>query len=163
MHPTDLTVAAVVRHDDRYLMIEEHAMGRIVVTQPGGHLESGESPEQAVVREVFEETGCHVNCGALIGTYLWIHPQTRQQFLRIVYEARFERLDESAALDDGIIRRLWLSREDIAFERRRLRTPIVLRCVDDYENGKRESDRLIAGMLPLQQNIAAVMARADLV
>ena len=38
MYPTDLTVAAVVRHDDKYLLIEETAMGREVITQPGGHI-----------------------------------------------------------------------------------------------------------------------------
>ena len=67
-------------------------MGLIVLSQPGGHIESGEAPEQAVVREVLEETGCTVACADMIGVYLWIHPQTRQQFLRIVYAAEFRQL-----------------------------------------------------------------------
>ena len=61
MYPTDLTVAAVVERDGRYLLVEEHAMGLVVLSQPGGHIEAGESPEQAVVREVLEETGCTVH------------------------------------------------------------------------------------------------------
>ena len=109
MYPTDLTVAAVIEHEGRYLLVEERAMGRRVLTQPGGHIEADESPEQAVVREVLEETGCSVGCADMIGVYLWIHPQTRQQFLRIVYAANFISCDESLPLDDGILGRRWMS------------------------------------------------------
>ncbi|MEM6513345.1 MAG: NUDIX domain-containing protein [Pseudomonadota bacterium] len=163
MYPTDLTVAAIVRRDNEYLMVEERANGRLVFTQPGGHIEASESPEQAVVREVLEETGCTVNCGELVGVYLWIHPQTRQQFLRLVFEAHFESSDSNATLDDGILRALWLGREDIESRRDRLRTPVVLRCLHDYEQGKRQADSLFTGMLPLQHNVDAVLAKADLV
>jgi len=58
--PTDLTVAAVVPKDGRYLMVEERASGVVVVAQPGGHIWAGESPEQAVIRETLEETRCTV-------------------------------------------------------------------------------------------------------
>ena len=78
MYPTDLTVAAVIERDDKYLLVEEYAMGQRVLTQPGGHIEADESPEQAVVREVLEESACTVACADMIGVYLWIHPQTRQ-------------------------------------------------------------------------------------
>ena len=60
-------------------MIEERSSGEVVVTQPGGHIDTGESPEQAVVREAMEETGCEISVSGLLGVYLWIHPQTRQQ------------------------------------------------------------------------------------
>lgn len=163
MYPTDLTVAAVVLRDSRYLFIEEIANRRKVLTQPGGHIESGESPEQAVVRETLEESGCTVLCEDLVGVYLWIHPQTRQQFLRLVYSADFVSCDESAQLDRGVIARRWLTREEIEQNRARLRSPVVLRCVHDFEAGKRQSDALITGMLPLSDNVAAVIAAADLV
>ncbi|MEM8683112.1 MAG: NUDIX domain-containing protein [Pseudomonadota bacterium] len=163
MYPTDLTVAAIVRHEDNYLMVEERSMGRDVFCQPGGHIESGESPEQAVVREVLEETGSIVTCGDLVGVYLWIHPQTRQQFLRIVFEAHFQSMDNDATLDDGILRTLWMSRGEIENRRDRLRTPVALRCVADYEQGRRPADSVFTGMLPLQHNVDAVLARADLV
>ena len=163
MYPTDLTVAAVVLRDSRYLFIEEIANRRKVLTQPGGHIESGESPEQAVVRETLEESGCTVLCEDLVGVYLWIHPQTRQQFLRLVYSADFVSCDENAQLDRGVIARRWLTREEIEQNRARLRSPVVLRCVHDFEAGKRQSDALITGMLPLSDNVAAVIAAADLV
>jgi len=163
MYPTDLTVAAVVLNEGRYLFVEETASRRRVLTQPGGHIEAGESPEQAVVRETLEETGCTVVCEDLIGVYLWIQPQTRQQFLRLVYSADFVSCDEHATLDDGIIERRWLTLADVEKARQHLRSPVVLRCLHDFEAGKRQSDALITGMLPLERNVAAVMAAADLV
>lgn len=163
MYPTDLTVAAVVEHENAYLLVEEYAMGRRVLTQPGGHIEADESPEQAVVREVLEETGCTVECESMIGVYLWIHPQTRQQFLRIVYAAKFIGCDDSLALDDGILGRRWMTFDDLRDRRSVLRSPAVLRCVEDYASGRRESDALFTGMLPLQQNVHRILATADLV
>ena len=163
MYPTDLTVAAVVLNEGRYLFVEETASRRQVLTQPGGHIEAGESPEEAVVRETMEETGCTVVCEDLIGVYLWIQPQTRQQFLRLVYSADFVCCNEHASLDSGIIARRWLTLADVEKARQHLRSPVVLRCLHDFESGKRQSDALITGMLPLEQNVAAVMAAADLV
>jgi len=161
MHPTDLTVAAIVRHDDRYLMVNSKDNGRPTLTQPGGHLDADQGPEQAAIHHTDTATGLRIRCGDLVGTYLWIHPQTRQQFLRIVYAAELASAEHPETTDTtgGI----WMRREDLAFDRKRLQSPIVLRCIEDYESGKRESDRLIGGMLPLQHNIASVMACADLV
>jgi len=163
MYPTDLTVAAVVDLDGRFLLVEEQAMGRKVLSQPGGHIEAGESPEEAVVRETLEETGCDVECGELIGVYLWIHPQTRQQFLRIVYAAKFIACDEEQKLDDGIIARRWATLAELESRQSKLRSPAVLRCVRDFVSGKRQSDALFTGMLPLQQNVYRILATADLV
>ncbi|MDH3849160.1 MAG: NUDIX hydrolase [Gammaproteobacteria bacterium] len=163
MQPTDLTVSAVIERDGQYLMVEEITSGAVVLNQPGGHLETGESPEEAVIREVLEETGCDVACGELVGIYLWIHPQSRQQFLRIVYVASLLNEDESRPLDDGIIAKRWLSRADIEYRRQSLRTPIVQRCILDFEAGRRQSDVLFSDMLPLQHNVHAVIASADLV
>lgn len=163
MHPTDLTVAAVVEHEGRFLLVEEYASGSRVFSQPGGHIEAGESPDQAVTRETLEETGCDVACQDLIGVYLWIHPQTRQQFLRIVYSAQFLNCDEQRALDDGIIGRQWLTLDEIAGRQSILRSPVVLRCVRDYVAGQRKSDSLLTRMMPLQHNVDRVLATADLV
>ena len=137
-------------------------MGQAVLNQPGGHIEAGESPEEAVIREALEETGCDVGCGELIGVYLWIHPQTRQQFLRLAYVAEFLGCDESRALDANIIERRWMSREELESRRARVRSPAVLRCIDDFEAGRRQADNLFSGMIPLQHNVDAILASADL-
>jgi len=163
MYPTDLTVAAVIEHDDKYLLVEEYAIGRRVFSQPGGHFEADESPEQAVIRETLEETGCTIECEDMIGVYLWIHPQTRQQFLRIIYAAKYVSCDESLPLDEGVISRRWMSLQDLRDRKAVLRSPAVLRCVEDYNSGQRQSDALLTGMTPLQQNVHKILAAADLV
>jgi ADP-ribose pyrophosphatase YjhB (NUDIX family) len=161
--PTDLTVAAVVPDDGRYLIVEEQASGILVVTQPGGHIEANESPEDAVVRETLEETACTVEVDSLLGVYLWIHPQTRQQFLRIVYVAKFISENKAFPLDDGVHAVHWYTLDDLKRRRKSLRSPVVVRCIEDYVAGKRKPQSLLAGMMPVQQNVDAVLASASLV
>lgn len=163
MLPTDLTVCAVVERNDKHLIVEERSSGVVVVTQPGGHIESGESPEDAVVREVLEETGCIVSVNGLLGVYLWIHPQTRQQFLRIVYVADLVTENRKRKLDDGIHAVHWYTVADIKHRKRDCRSPVVLKCIEDYLAGKRAPATLLAGMMPVQKNVGAVLAHACLV
>ena len=163
MHVTDLTVSAVVEHDGRFLIVEERSSGIVVMNHPGGHIESGESPEQAVIREALEETGCKITVGEMLGIYLWIHPQTRQQYLRIAYVGNYISHDESRVLDDGVYAIHWFTPADIRQRLLRLRSPMVMRCVEDYLAGRRQSDSFLASLMPVQQNVAAVMANAALV
>lgn len=163
MLPTDLTVSAVVEQDGRYLIVEERVAGVVVLTQPGGHLETHESPEQAVVREALEETRYLIEVDSLLGVYLWIHPQTRQQFLRIVYVADLVREDRKAPLDDAIRAVHWYTLQDLERRRGMLRTPVVTRCIADYLSGRRQPDTLLAELGPIQKNVDAVLANACLV
>jgi ADP-ribose pyrophosphatase YjhB (NUDIX family) len=156
-------VSAVVPRDGRYLIVEERASGVVVVTQPGGHIETGESPEQAVVRETIEETRCTVEVDGLLGVYLWIQPQTRQQFLRIVYVATFVGENSALALDDGIYAVHWYTLDELNHRRKSLRSPVVTRCIEDYVAGRRKPESLLEGMLPVQQNVDRVLASASLV
>ncbi len=158
-----MTVTAVVEQNGRFLIVEKHSSGVIVVTQPGGHIQTGEAPEHAVVRGVMQETGCELVASDLLGVYLWIHPQTRQQYLRIVYTADLVKENISRQLDEVIVDVHWYSLADIRHRNKDLRSPIVLRCVEDYIAGKREPRELLAGMMPIQQNVAAIMANARLV
>ena len=128
MNPTDLTVAAIIERDGEFLIVEERSSGSYVFTQPGGHIESGESPEDACTREVMEETGCDVAIRELLGVYLWIHPQSRQQYLRIIYVGVLLNEDTKATLDDGIRSVHWYDRSDIERQRRNLRTPVIPVC-----------------------------------
>ena len=47
----EVTVAAVVERDHRFLVVEERISGRLVLNQPAGHLEDGETLVEAVIRE----------------------------------------------------------------------------------------------------------------
>lgn len=163
MLPTDLTVSALVPRDGRYLTIEERASGVVVVTQPGGHIDAGESPEEAVVRETLEESRCRIRVNGLLGVYLWIHPQTRQQFLRIVYLADFLGEDPLRKLDEGVHAVHWYTLEDLQRRRRQLRSPVVMRCIEDHLAGRRKPISQLARLMPLQQNVDAILATASLV
>ncbi|MDZ7643517.1 MAG: NUDIX domain-containing protein [Woeseiaceae bacterium] len=162
MEPTDLTVAALVERDGQYLIVEETADGIAVLTQPGGHLETDESPEAAVRREVFEETACDVTVGDLIGVYLWIHPQTRRQYRRIVFLAELVEQRNRPPPDAKIHAVRWYSRADLERRRPQLRSPTVLRCIDDYVAGERRPRTLFRNCHPLQRHIDTVLARAAL-
>lgn len=163
MLPTDLTVSAIVENESQFLIVEERASGVMVLNQPSGHIESGESPEQATERETLEEAGCIVSVTGLLGVYLWIHPQTRQNFLRIAYVADLMSQDTKMELDDSIHAVHWLSRSDLERRRRDIRTPIVLRSIDDYLAGRREPASKLDSCMPVQHHVHEVLANADLV
>ena len=63
------TARAIIFNDDgKLLMIERHKDGGHYFVLPGGHVDEGESPEQAAVREVQEETGLSVTVSKLLYT-----------------------------------------------------------------------------------------------
>jgi len=133
----NVTVAAVVERNGRFLFVEEQAEGALVLNQPAGHLDKGESLTQAVVRETLEETGWHVEPEALLGIYRWRHPKKDITYLRFTFIARALREEPNFTLDHGIVRALWLSAEDMRCQRARHRSPQVQRCIDDYLAGRR--------------------------
>lgn len=139
-----VTVAAVVQRQGRFLMVEEISSGRLVINQPAGHLEDNESLTEAMVRETLEETAWHVEAVGVIGVYLWRHPVKKVTVLRIAFEARALTHDPDRILDTGIERALWLSKQEIFMEHTRLRSPLVMRTLDDYLKGQRHPISLLA-------------------
>jgi len=63
-------VGAVIKDAaGRLLLIKRgHEPGAGLWSLPGGRIEPGETDQQAVAREVLEETGLQVACGRLVGT-----------------------------------------------------------------------------------------------
>lgn len=133
----ELTVAAVIEQNGRYMLVEEHVSGRLVLNQPAGHVERGESLAQAVVREALEETAWSFVPEAIVGVYLWDPEGGQNPFLRVAFSGRCTAHDSQRTLDDGIERVVWMSRPDMTARSDRLRSPMVLRAVDDYERGSR--------------------------
>jgi len=131
----NVVVAAIVERDGRFLLVEEEADGQVVLNQPAGHLDDGETLIHAVIRETLEETAWHIEPTALLGVYRWPHPAKDVTYLRFAFIARPLREEPGRSLDEGCLRALWLTRDEIRAERARHRSPQVQRCVDDYLAG----------------------------
>jgi len=132
----DVTVAAIIERDSQFLLVEERIGGRLVLNQPAGHLEDGESLLEAVVRETLEETAWHFTPAALLGVYLWrsarAHTTMRVSFIGSVAD-----FDSTRRLDPPVLATHWLTREQILSRREQLRTTLVTRCIDHYLAGRR--------------------------
>jgi 8-oxo-dGTP pyrophosphatase MutT (NUDIX family) len=144
----DVTVAAIAERDGQFLLVEERIRGQLVFNQPAGHLEEGETLLQAVVRETLEETGWQFEPQWLLGVYLWRghHGHTT---LRFAFIGKVDHFEPGRALDPPIIATHWLTREAVAAQTGRLRTPLVLRCIDDYLAGRRAPLASIASAGPV--------------
>lgn len=134
----DVTVATIVIHEGRLLMIEEHtSAGRLVLNQPAGHLEPDESLEAAALREALEESAWDVRLTAFIGAYQWKAPESGRYYLRFAFAAEPVRHYPERALDEGIVRAMWMTPDELWEARERHRSPLVGRCVEDYLAGRR--------------------------
>lgn len=131
------TVAAIIERDSKFLMVEELVHGERVFNQPAGHLDPDESLIEATIRETREESAWKFIPEAVTGIYLWKHPENAETFLRVAICGSCEDHDPIQQLDKGIIRAVWKSREELAAEKIKLRSPMVLNCIDDYLAGKR--------------------------
>ncbi len=142
----DITVAAVVVRDGRFLIVEERIGGRVVFNQPAGHVERGERLLQAVIRETLEETAWTFEPAALLGAYLWQPPRATRPTLRFAFIGTVTGHDPSRVLDHPVLAAHWMSRSQLEAEPARLRSPLVLRCVDDFMAGQRQPLAAVAGL-----------------
>ena len=134
-HP-DVTVATIVARGDSFQKVEERIRGEQVRNQPAGHLEPNESLADAARRETFEETGWIVELEYLVGIYQWASA-SGEHFLRFAFAARALEHDPLRVLDTGIVRAVWLTRDEIATGNARPRSPMVLKGIDDWMSGRR--------------------------
>ena len=142
-----VTVTAVIERDGRYLMVEERANGRIVLNQPSGHLDAGESILAAVCREVLEETRRVFAPSHLLGQYLWQRPGG-DSFLRTAVIGEVGDEDPSLPLDPSVIASYWLSLEELLDRRDGLRSPLVLAAIEDHRAGVRHPIEVLRHLDP---------------
>lgn len=137
-----VTVAAVIEEaNGRFLLVEEETPEGLQLNNPAGHLDPGESPLQAVVREALEETARDFTPDALLGIYLarFVRPAQAEDitYLRFAFCGRVGEVIAGRALDHGIVRTVWLTLDELRASTARHRSPLVLQCVEDYLAGKR--------------------------
>lgn len=132
-----LTVAAIVEDNGKFLLVEENSEGKIVLNQPAGHVEEGESLHAAVIRETLEESGRHFKPEAISGFYRWRNPDNGITYLRIAFCGRCSERDRDIELDSDIITTHWMTLETLKARSADLRSPLVLLGYQDYLAGQR--------------------------
>jgi 8-oxo-dGTP pyrophosphatase MutT (NUDIX family) len=131
------TVAAIVEQDGKFLLVEESTDRGNRFNQPAGHLEDNESLLEAVVRETLEETAYQFEPQALLGIYHWKHEHNDTTYLRFAYIGSVSNHQPLLALDEGIIRAVWMTIDEIRSKHLLLRSPQVLSCIEDYLRGQK--------------------------
>ena len=133
----NVTVAAVIERDGKYLLVEEETEDGIRFNQPAGHLEEGESLLEAVVREALEETRYIFHPTALVGIYQWPRPQRDITYLRFAFAGQIVGEETQRQLDAGIIAPRWMTLDDVRATADRHRSPLIVQCIEDLAAGRR--------------------------
>jgi 8-oxo-dGTP pyrophosphatase MutT (NUDIX family) len=133
------TVAAVIEREGRFLMVEEQTRDGLRINQPAGHLDPGESLLEACARETLEETAHPFTPTQLLGVYLWRSGASADapSYLRFAFTGALGDAVAGRALDEGIVRTLWLTPDELVRHVDMHRSPLVMRCVEDYLRGQR--------------------------
>ena len=137
----NVTVAAIMEHGGRFLLVEEHTRDGLKLNNPAGHLDPGESPQDGCAREALEETAHDFTPTALVGVYLNRFTKTRTgddlTYLRFAFAGSVGSFHPGRALDEGIVRTVWMTAEEIRACPARHRSPLLLRSLEDYLAGQR--------------------------
>jgi len=133
----NVTVAAIVEREGRFLLVEEKTDDGLMLNQPAGHLEANESLVEGAAREALEETAYEFTPEYLVGVYRWQHPERDLTYLRFAFAGRLGTHHPERTLDTGIVRALWLTAAEVRASRGRHRSPLVVRCIEDYQRGAR--------------------------
>lgn len=140
------TVAAVIEHQGKFLLVEEHTPEGLRLNNPAGHIDPGESPQEACARETLEETAFAFTPSALVGVYLSRFERAPSAarpkgeditYLRFAFCGHLGAQEHGRRLDYGIVRTLWLSADEIRASHALHRSPLVVQCMEDYLAGKR--------------------------
>ncbi len=132
-----ITVATIIEKDNKFLLVEEDLHGKKILNQPAGHLDEGETLIEAAIRETLEESGYQVEIHHMVEMAQWTSPNSHTHFLRTCFAGSVVEYFPEQELDDGIIRALWMTRNEVAQNQHRLRSPLVLNHIDHYIAGKK--------------------------
>ena len=146
-----VTVAAIIEREGRFLLVEEHTQDGLRLNNPAGHLDPGENPIQACARETLEETAFHFTPDALVGIYMSrfekaVPGQDKPldiTYMRFAFCGTLGEHVAGQALDEGIVRTLWLTPDEIRACVPLHRSPLLLTCMEDYLAGKRYPTALL--------------------
>ena len=140
------TVAAVIARDingvQKFLLVEEETRDGLKLNNPAGHLDPGESPAQGCARETLEETAFHFTPTGIVGVYMSRFEQVQSDgvlditYLRFAFCGELGAHVEDQPLDVGIVRTVWLTADEVRASSDRHRSPLLIRCMEDYLAGR---------------------------
>ncbi len=133
----NVTVAAVIEREGKFLLVEEETAQGLRFNQPAGHWEPNETLEQGAAREALEETAWHFKPQHLLGIYRWHSDKADVTYLRFAFTGEVTGHEPERALDKGIVRTVWMTPDEVRATQEHHRSPLILRCVEDYLAGKR--------------------------
>jgi phosphatase NudJ len=143
----NVTVAALIERDGRFLLVEEQTSDGLLLNNPAGHLDMGESPIQGVIRETLEETTRAFSPEGFLGIYMSRFRRTRTgedvTYLRLAFYGSVGEADPELELDEGIVRAVWMTADEIRACPERHRSPLVLECLESYLAGQRHPLELL--------------------
>jgi len=140
----NVTVAAVIEREGRFLLVEEHTDQGLRLNTPAVHLDPGESPAEGCAREALEETAHAFVPTALVGIYLARSADDPAvTYMRFAFSGELGEREAGRALDTGIVRTLWMTADEIRASVERHRSPLLLQCVEDHLAGQRHPLDLI--------------------
>ena len=145
------TVAAIIEQDGKFMLVEEHTPEGLRLNNPAGHLDAGESLIDGCAREALEETTCAFKPTALVGIYMSRMQRPARDgfaaeditYLRFAFCGEVGAAQAHRQLDTGIVRTLWLTPDEVRASANRHRSPLVVRCMEDYLAGQRYPLNLI--------------------
>jgi len=141
----NVTVAAVIERDGKFLLVEEHTSDGLRLNNPAGHLDPGEGLADGCARETLEETAHRFVPTALVGVYLTrAHRPSDTStksgtltYLRFAFCGELGEFLPTQRLDHGIVRTVWMTIDEIRASVARHRSTALLQCVEDYLAGTR--------------------------
>ena len=137
----NVTVAALIERDGRFLLVEEETSDGLLLNNPAGHLDPGESPLEGVIRETLEETARAFTPEGFVGLYMSRFRRTRTgediTYLRLAFCGSVGEADPNLQLDEGIVRTVWMTPDEIRACPERHRSPLLLECLESYLAGQR--------------------------
>lgn len=104
---TDPVVIMLVRRGNRALLGRSPGWPEGMYSTLAGFVEPGETPEQAVRREVLEETGIRTGAVRYLAAQPWPWPNS------LMLGCMADALDDAIALDAELDDALWITREDM--------------------------------------------------
>lgn len=142
-----ISASCVLERDGRFLLVEEFADDDIVINQPSGHVDDREYATEACIREVLEETGWHICPTHIIGIYYYFSERSETTYQRICFTGELISEEPNAKLDKVIKQVLWLTPDELLAKKAKWRSPLVMRCIDDYQKGRRYPLDIITNLI----------------